>query len=139
MDSIGVIANTKSHLTEQTQEDAQAYWYYKYCEEEWALFDTFSALSERMQAYIQAQEDIFVNPQTYTDTETFENHCAEIIKRCQTALMQFRETITPNHADILLTLQVRDDLDCDEKAEIFQAVNAETASQEYIAHIAEFI
>ncbi len=139
MDSIGVIANTTHYLEEQTQEDLDTYWYNKYCEEAWELFDTFQTISENMQTYTNEKEDMFINPKTYTYTEAFDEHCDEIIKRCQKALIQFREKINPKYANILLTLQVGEYLDSDEKAEIFQAVNTETASQEYVAHIPEFV
>ncbi|MBO5146001.1 MAG: DUF4303 domain-containing protein [Lachnospiraceae bacterium] len=52
MDSIGVMANTIHNLEEQAEADSEDYWYYKYCEGEWELFDTFEAVSKDMRKYL---------------------------------------------------------------------------------------
>jgi len=46
MTSIGVFANTKQHLEEQSAPGSEDYWYYKYCEQEWNLCDAGGPLSE---------------------------------------------------------------------------------------------
>lgn len=64
--SIGLMANTKTYLAEQADKDAEDYWYYKYCEEEWCIFATFDKLSAEMHQYMKKLHD------TTDDTEHFE-------------------------------------------------------------------
>lgn len=126
MDSIGVIANTIHYLEEQADADSQDYWYYKYCEEEWDLFDTFETVSADMCKYLDDH------------TSIFDKHCDEIIEHCKNALIHFRQAINKSHSDILLTFNIREFLNSDEKIEIFQIINSESASKEYSEHIEEF-
>ncbi|MBD5087548.1 MAG: DUF4303 domain-containing protein [Clostridiales bacterium] len=138
MDSIGVVANTTHYLEEQAEVDSEDYWYYKYCEEEWDLFDTFETVSADMQKYLDDNENRFTNPETYEYTELFDKHCDQMIEHCKNALIRFKQAINKNHSDILLTFNIREYLDGDERVEIFQAVNSENASREYSEHIEEF-
>lgn len=39
MTSIGIIANTQEYLSGQTDGELEDYWYYKYCEAEWELWE----------------------------------------------------------------------------------------------------
>ncbi len=99
MDSIGVIANTTHYLEEQAEPDAEDYWYYKYCEEEWELFDTF----------------------------TTEN-----------ALIRFRQFINKTHSNILLTFNIDEYLDGEDRIKVFEKINSGVAVKEYSEHIEEF-
>ena len=138
MESIGVIANTTHYLEEQAEEDSEDYWYYKYCEEEWELFDTFEAVSADMGRYLEEQKNTFSNPETLTYSDAFDAHFDQIIDHCKHALLHFRQTINENHSHILLTFNVREFWDSEERAEIFQAINDENASKEYSEHIEDF-
>lgn len=140
MDSVAVIANTIANLEEQAEEEDEDYWYYKYCEEEWDLFEVnaFEAVSTEMNQYIEDNDNIFTNPETYEYTEPFDEHCDKIIEHCKNALTRFRQTIDADHSDVLLTFNIREYLDADERVEIFQAINSENASEEYEEHIEDF-
>ena len=140
MDSIAVIANTITNLEEQAEEDSEDYWYYKYCEEEWDLFETdaFEAVSAEMSKYIEDNDSSFTNPETFEYTERFDQHCDKIIEHCKNALIRFRQAINKDHSDILLTFNIREYLDGDERVEIFQEINSEDASKEYAEHIEDF-
>ena len=140
MDSIAVIANTITNLEEQAEEDSEDYWYYKYCEEEWDLFevDAFEAVSADMSKYIEDNDSSFTNPETCEYTERFDKHCDEIIEHCINALIRFRQAIDKDHSDILLTFNIREYLDGDERVEIFQEINSENAGKEYAEHIEDF-
>lgn len=141
MDSVAVIANTITNLEEQAKEDSEDYWYYKYCEEEWDLFelDTFEAVSADMSKYIDDNNSIFTNPETYEYTELFNKHCDKIIEHCKNALIRFRQLINKDHSNVLLTFHIREYLDSDEKVEIFRSANNENASREYSEHMEEFV
>ena len=138
MDSIGAIANTTHYLEEQAEVGSEYYWYYKYCEEEWDLFDTFETVSADMHKYLNDNKNRFTNPETHEYTELFNKHCDDMMEHCKNALIRFRQAISKNHSDILLTFNTREYLDGDERIEIFQAVNSENASREYSEHIEEF-
>ncbi len=139
MRSIGVVANTIHYLEQQADTDSEEYWYYKYCEEEWGLFDTFTGVSAKMQKYLEKNQDVFASQaEPYLYSEVFEQHCDEIKNHCKNALIRFRTAVNKNHSEILLTFQIREYLDSDEKAEWFQLLNSEAAAKEYLEHREEF-
>lgn len=138
MDSIGVMANTIHNLEEQAEADSEDYWYYKYCEGEWELFDTFEAVSKDMRKYLDDNSDIFTDSITYEYSDIFEKHCDKIIDHCENALVRFRQAINQNHSDILLNFNISEYLDSEERIEIFQKINSEIASKEYAEHVEEF-
>jgi len=138
MESIGVAANTIRYLTEQTNPDSDEYWYYKYCEEEWELNYWFKDISERMNQYLNENEDIFTDSKTYEYLEAFDEHCEKIIESCQNALIRFRKFINEKRLDILLTFYIREYLDGEEKIKIFEKINDGNAVKEYADHIEEF-
>lgn len=139
MESIGAIANTTHYLEEQADAEPEDYWYYKYCEEEWDLFYTFEAISAQMYQYLSDNEDMSAGrtcPGEYPDA--FDKHRDAVIKHCKNALFRFRKAINETHPDILLTFNIREYMDGDDRAEIFRTVNSETATKEYSEHIEEF-
>lgn len=139
MDSIGVIANTSHYLEEQVVEsDSKDYWYYKYCEEEWDLFDTFEIISANMRKYLEDNSNVFTNPETQKYTEVFNQHCDRIIECCKNGLVQFRQFINQDYLNILLTFNVREYLDGKEKIKIFESINNKSTIKEYAEHIEEF-
>lgn len=140
MDSVAAIANTNVNLEEQADEEDEDFWYYKYCEEEWDLFETnaFEAVSAEMSKYIEDNDSIFTNPETYEYTEQFDEHCDKIIEHCKNALIRFRQAMDKDYSDILLTFNIGEYLDSEERIEIFQAINSESASKEYAEHIEDF-
>lgn len=139
MESIGAIANTTHYLEEQADTDSEDYWYYKYCEDEWDLFDTFKTISADMCKYLDNNKGVFTSQkEPYEYSEVFDKHCDEIIKHCKNALIRFKKAINKNHPDILLTFNISEYLDGDDRVEIFQSVNSESANKEYAEHIEEF-
>ena len=81
---------------------------------------------------------VFANSDTYEYTEQFDEHCDKIIENCKNALIRFRQVINKDHSDVLLTFNIREYLDGDERTEIFQAINDEDASEEYAEHIEDY-
>ena len=61
-----------------------------------------------------------------------------VIRHCKNALIRFKKVINKNHSDILLTFNIREYFDSDDRMKIFQSVNSESASKEYSDHIEEF-
>lgn len=137
-DSIGVIANTMRYLEEQAKAEPEDYWYYKYCEEEWKLFETFEVLSEYMKKHLDDNSKLFTIHETHEYSEAFYNHCDKIIERCQNALIRFRKSINQSQSNILLVFNIREYFDNEEKISIFRELNSENACKEYMEHIGEF-
>lgn len=137
MDSIGVIANTAHYLEEQGEPDSEDYWYYKYCEDEWELFETFEDISADMRKYLEDNSNVFTNPETHEYLEAFDEHCGSIMECCKTALNRLRQAIGEKYS-ILLTFNMSEYLDGEERIEIFAKVNSESALKEYSEHIEDF-
>ncbi len=138
MDSIGVIANTTHYLEEQVESDSEDYWYYKYCENEWDLFHTFTAVSADMKKYLDDNRNIFTNLETHEYSEAFDEHFDKIIECCENALIRFRRYINKTHPDILLTFNINEYLDGEDRVEVFEKINSGDAMKEYSEHIEEF-
>lgn len=141
MTSIGVTANTKQYLSEQSDIDSEDYWYYKYCEAEWSLCDAGGFLKEisaYMNQYIEESDERFINPETFEFLEAFDEHCDKIIESCKKALKQLRQSINQDFPDLLLAFSIGEYLDSEERTEIFAMANSKAASKEYAEHIEAF-
>lgn len=86
MTSIGVIANTKQYLSEQSDTDSDDYWYYKYCEAEWELWEAggfTQEISAYMNQYVGENDERFTDPETFELLEAFDEHCDQMIETCK--------------------------------------------------------
>ena len=137
-DSVGVIANTENYLSEQADSDDDDYWYYKYCEEEWELFEGFEEISAYMCAYAEENDEVFTDSETCEYTEAFEEHYAKVSESCQNVLARFRQSIEAEFPGLMLAFNVREYLDGEERVEIFSKLNDARAAEEYKEHIDEF-
>ncbi|MDE7311267.1 MAG: DUF4303 domain-containing protein [Eubacterium sp.] len=141
MTSIGIEANTRQYLSEQADTGSEDYWYYKYCEAEWELYDAgeyLEQISSYMRSYTEENEERFTNPETFAYLEAFDEHCDTIIETCKKALKRFRQAIHADFPDLLLTFNIGEYLDHKERTEIFASVNSKDASEEYAEHIDDF-
>lgn len=130
MDSIGIIANTIQYLDEQAEPDSEDYWYYKYCEEEWDLFDPFEDFKE-ISSYMKKYDEEF--------DEEFDNHREKVIETCINALNRFKISINKTYPNLLLTFNIREYLDQEERIKFFQMINSKDATKEYAEHIEDFV
>ncbi len=141
MTSIGIFANTKQYLEEQSAPGSEDYWYYKYCEQEWNLCDAGGPLSEissYMNQYKEENDERFTNPETFEFLEAFDEHCDKMIEACKKALKRFKQLIKEDFPDLLLTFSITEYLDPEERTEFFALVNSKDASEEYTEHIHDF-
>lgn len=138
MNSIGVLANTTHYLLKQSDLGCEDYWYYKYCEEEWDLFDTFDGLCVIMDKYLCDNKDDFTDPQSHEYTEKFYEHREHIMDCCKEALICFRQYVNQTYPHLLLTFNIREDLEGEERVEIFKQLNSINAQNEYMEHIDDF-
>lgn len=83
-------------------------------------------------------DECFTDPETFEYLQAFDEHCNKIIETCKKALVHFRQSINPDFPDLLLTFNITEYLDSEERAEIFTLVNNQAASEEYTKHIDAF-
>lgn len=141
MRTVGIEANTKQYLEEQSDINSEDYWYYKYCETEWTLYGTdgvIEDISAYMRTYVDENSEHFIDPDTFAFLDAFDEHCAQIIEACKEALLSVRQSINQDFPDCMLAFNIADYLDLKERAEIFALVNRKEASEEYAAHMDEF-
>lgn len=138
VESIGIWANTRRWLSEQADITSEDYWYYKYCEEAWQLCEVLEEISSYMQTFVKENEGIFTNPETFTYTKDFDAHCDKIIESCKLALKSFRDSINEDFPELLLTFNIREYLDSEERIEAFSIINSKEAVKEYMEHIEDF-
>ena len=139
MGSAGIIANTYSFLEEQASPGDEDYYYFKYCEEEWDIWESgnFNKIKDNMSSYLENNHKKFSKNSdgTYIYTELFYEHSSKIIESCINALIRFKTSACNG---LLLTLNIREFLDEDERIEIFKKLNSKEAAAEYSEYIDEF-
>lgn len=141
MTSIGMIANTKHYLSEQSDPDVEDYWYYKYCEAEWELWEAdgfIKEISSYMNQYVEENDECFTDPETFEFLDALDEHCDKMIEACKKGLKRFRECIRMDFPDLLLTFNIGEYLDHEERTQFFALVNSKDASAEYTEYIADF-
>ena len=141
MRSIGIMANTKQYLNEQSDTDSEDYWYYKYCEAEWELYNVGGFIKEislYINQYAEENDERFTDPETFEYLEAFDEHCDKMITTCKKSIKRFKQTINKDFPDLLLTFNIREYLDNEERTEFFAMVNTKEASEEYAEHIDDF-
>jgi len=141
MTSIGIFANTKQYLEEQSAPGSDDYWYYKYCEQEWDLCEAGGSLSEissYMKQYKEENKARFTDPETFVFLEAFDEHCDKMIEACKEALKRFKQLIKEDFPDLLLTFSIAGYFDSEDRAEFFASVNSKDISEEYTEHINDF-
>lgn len=141
MTSVGIMANTEQYLEEQSDPDEEEYWYYKYCEAEWELFETkglTEEISSYMNSYVEENTERFTDPETFEYLEAFDEHCEQMIATCENAVRRLRQRISQDFPDLLLAFSIGEYLDGEARAEFFASVNKKEASEEYAEHIEAF-
>lgn len=138
MDSIGVVANSHKHLEGHALPQEEDYWYYKYCEEEWALVETFEEVSQKLQTYVQVNDQLFVDRISQEYTTAFYQHRDKMLNCGVRALTQLRCWMEQVCPAVLLTLNVRDYFDAQDRVAIFAQINSSDAVKEYTEHLEDF-
>ena len=88
---IAIRANTYSYLKEQVDEDDESYTYYKYCEEEWDLYEDVKEISSALQAEYNEMEEKY-NDDAFEEAQ--EKHAEKVIDICRNVMKKFKETDT---------------------------------------------
>lgn len=129
-------ANTMNYLDEQDYDALEDYWYFKYCEQEWELCEAFEDISSYMRAFTEENGEQF--GRNYTYTEIFDEHCDKMAESCKKALEVFKGSVNKDFPELLITFNINEYLDDDERVKVFSLVNSKKAAEEYMKHIADF-
>lgn len=135
LDSIGIIANTKTMLGEHLAEENGQYYYYKYCEAEWEHFEMIEELSEMLRTEMEENEDKYTDMNNFTYTEAFDEHFDKLTNCCVEALIHLKKTVEKFAPELLLTFNVEEVLDQEERILYFEKINGEESAKEYKEHI----
>lgn len=120
-------ANTYSYLKEQV-EDEEDYTYYKYCEEEWDLYESLEGISSDLQVHYNKMEEMY-GEEFYKEQE---QHATKIIEICKTVMKRFKETDTyKKFPKLYLNVYVREYFTNEECIKIFCDLNGEDNIEEY--------
>ena len=127
-------ANTYSYLNaylkEQEIETEEEYFYYKYCEEEWDLYEPLEELSDILQTEYKKMEE------TYTEefNRIQEEHAEKIIEVCINVMKKFKETDTyKQFKKLYLNVYVREYYEgyAEDVIQIFEEINGVENIEEY--------
>ena len=124
---IAIRTNTYSYLKEQVDEDDESYTYYKYCEEEWDLYEDVKEISSALQAEYNEMEE------KYDDDafeEAQEKHAES--QKCTCCGKKFKETDTfKKFKKLYLNVYLREYFDEEEILRIFAELNGDDCIEEY--------
>ena len=125
---VTVRGNTYSYLSEQVEEEDEEYTYYKYCEEEWDLWEDMKEISAVLQEEYKEMEEKY-GDEFY---ELQREHATKIIAVCRNAMKEFKETdVYREFPKLYLNVYVREYFSREETLEIFRELNGEEAIEEY--------
>lgn len=121
--------NTYTYLNEQVEADDEDYTYYKYCEEEWDLYNELPELSKDLQVEYANMEEQYGDDE-FDDLQ--EEHATKIIDVCKNAMKRFRETDTfKEFPKLYLNVYVREYFSSEEVIEIFRELNGDENIEDY--------
>ncbi len=121
--------NTYSYLKKQVEADDEDYMYYKFCEEEWDLYNDLPELSNDLQVEYANMEELYGDDE-FDDLQ--EEHAAKIIDVCKNAMKRFKETSTfKEFPKLYLNVYVREYFSSEEDIEIFRELNGDENIEEY--------
>ena len=132
--SIGLIANTLDNLNSQSRYGDDDYFYYKYCEDEWEIYDTSDEISKLMDDHITNNYEKFHESSTDRYSDAFYKYGEIIVDSCVDTLKIFKA----KYPDVIFNVNMRDTFDEDERIRIFSALNDDTSVKEYSEHIEDF-
>lgn len=126
---VAIRANTYSYLEKKARKDEKNYTYYKYCEEEWGLYENLEEISNALQAEYNA---INCDEESEESYELQEEHVTKIINVCKTVMKKFKETaVYRKFPELFLNVYVREYFDKEETIQMFGELNGEDSIDEY--------
>lgn len=121
--------NTYSHLNEKVKADDEDYMYYKYCEEEWGIYNDLPKLSKVLEVEYDNMEERYDDDE-FDDLQ--DEHATKIIDVCKNAMKRFKETATfKEYPKLYLNVYVREYFSSEEDIEKFRELNGDENIEEY--------
>ncbi|MCH5138455.1 DUF4303 domain-containing protein [Clostridiaceae bacterium UIB06] len=143
--SIGVVANTKEALEEQIEDEEDRY-YYKFCEQEWEIWDAaddeFQELRDTLAQFQENNEDKISDSETCIYTEFFEEFREKVFDTCVQALIEIKNGgffQDKCKESVFINFMVSEYLDQDYSIEVFSKLNSGMVVKEYKDHIEDFM
>jgi hypothetical protein len=143
-ESIGVVANTKEALEEQIEDEEDRY-YYKFCEQEWEIWngadDEFQEIRNSLLEFEENNKDKISDSESIY-TEFFDEFREKVFDTCVQALIEikdegfFKDNCKEN---IIINFMVPEYLDEDYSIEVFSKLNSGKVVEEYREHIEDFM
>ncbi len=121
-------ANTYSHLETQTDpsDEEVDYLYYKFCEEEWGIYESMDELAKMLQEHYTKLEE------ADADEQTCKEHTDRIINICKNALNKVKHTDAyKEYPQLFLNFYIREYFSEEECIDTFRELNGEEAAAEY--------
>ncbi|WP_315078899.1 DUF4303 domain-containing protein [uncultured Clostridium sp.] len=144
--SIGIIANTKYKLNTIVGESENDFWYYKFCPEEWEIWngadDEFCRIGNILKAFQEDNKNRISDSETNVYTYFFQEFREKIFDVCIDALLELKEEeffVNNSKESIELNFWVSEFLDEEESIDIFSKLNNGKIVEEYKEHIAEIL
>ena len=121
-------ANTYSNLKERADETSQYFTYYKYCEEEWDIYEDLKEASGMLQATYKEMEAKYGD--AFEDHQR--QHAAKILDICNVVMKRFKETaIYSEFPTLYLNVYVRERFTKETHVQIFAELNGSDSVVEY--------
>lgn len=143
--SMGVVANTKEALEEQIEDEEDRY-YYKFCEQEWEIWDAadneFQEIRNTLVEFQENNKDKISDSETCIYTEFFDEFREKIFDTCVQALIEIKEEKffeDKCKESIVINFMVPEYLDEDYSIEVFSKLNNGIVVEEYKEHIEDFM
>ncbi|WP_252225846.1 DUF4303 domain-containing protein [Clostridium sp. ZBS2] len=144
--SIGIIANTKSALNDIVDGSDNDFWYYRFCPEEWKIWngadDKFYRIGNKLKAFQEDNKDRISDSETNVYTYFFQEFREKIFDVCIDALLELKEEeffANNSKEGIELNFWVSEFLDEEESIDIFSKLNDKNTVDEYKEHIEEIL
>lgn len=143
--SIGVVANTKEALEEQIEDEEDRY-YYKFCEQEWEIWDAaddeFQELSDILVEFQENNEDKISDSKTCIYTEFFEEFREKVFDTCVQSLIEIKDEgffQDKCKESVFINFMVSEYLNEDYSIEVFSRLNSGAVVKEYKDHIEDIM
>lgn len=121
--------NTYSYLSEKVEANDKNYMYYKFCEEEWGLYNDLPELSKVLEVEYANMEELYDDDEFY---DLLEEHSTKIFDVCKNAMKRFKETGTfKEFPKLYLNVYIREYFSNKEIIEIFRELNGDENIEEY--------
>lgn len=128
---ISILANSYSYLNECAKKGSFSQNDYKYCEEEWEIWENIKDLSDDLAYYYELVEK-WCGEDDELFEDMYEEHKKRIIDTCINVMLKIKQSEEYSlYSGLNLNVFVREGMTEDEELEIFSKLNDEQAVKEF--------